>query len=63
MLETGLRERKKLRARQQLIDAAFKLFTKRGFDETTVADVAGNQGPPRESGGRTCAAGNKPPKR
>jgi AcrR family transcriptional regulator len=40
MLETGLRERKKLRARQQLIDAAFKLFTKRGFDETTVADVA-----------------------
>jgi len=40
MLETGLRERKKLRARQQLIDAAFKLFTKRGFDKTTISDVA-----------------------
>jgi len=40
MLEAGLRERKKLRARQQLIDAAFRLFTKRGFDATTVADVA-----------------------
>ncbi len=40
MLEAGLRERKKLRARQQLIDAAFHLFTTRGFDATTVADVA-----------------------
>jgi AcrR family transcriptional regulator len=40
MTETGLRERKKLRARQQLIDAAFRLFTKHGFDATTVADVA-----------------------
>ena len=40
MFEAGLRERKKLRARQQLIDAAFRLFTKRGFDATTVADVA-----------------------
>ncbi len=40
MLDAGLRERKKLRARQQLIDAAFRLFTKRGFDATTVADVA-----------------------
>jgi AcrR family transcriptional regulator len=40
MQEAGLRERKKVRARQQLIDAAFRLFTKRGFDATTVADVA-----------------------
>jgi AcrR family transcriptional regulator len=40
MLEPGLRERKKLHARQHLIDAAFRLFTKRGFDGTTVADVA-----------------------
>src|SRR5260370_28382463 len=40
MSESSLRERKKLRARQQLIDAAFALFTKHGFDKTTVADVA-----------------------
>jgi AcrR family transcriptional regulator len=35
----GLRERKKLRAREQLMEAAFKLFERRGFDGTTIDDV------------------------
>src|SRR5215470_12204694 len=35
-----LRERKKLRARRALADAALRLFTDNGFDDTTLDDLA-----------------------
>lgn len=36
----SLRDRKRARTRQALIDAATDLFERKGYDETTIADIA-----------------------
>ena len=38
--ETGWRERKKQKTRRALADAATRLFAERGYEETTIADLA-----------------------
>jgi AcrR family transcriptional regulator len=38
--EPGLRERKKERTRLALIEAAIDLFDRKGYDETTIAEIA-----------------------
>jgi AcrR family transcriptional regulator len=37
---SSLRERKRIRTRQALIDAAAELFDRNGYDGTTIADIA-----------------------
>lgn len=39
--EPGLRERKKERVRAQLMEAAVRLFSKKGMSETTIDDIVG----------------------
>ncbi|MFI9815974.1 TetR/AcrR family transcriptional regulator [Saccharothrix variisporea] len=36
----SLRDRKRARTRQALVDAATELFASKGYDETTIADIA-----------------------
>jgi len=40
MTEIGLRERSKARRRAAIIRAAYELFAARGYDATTIADIA-----------------------
>jgi AcrR family transcriptional regulator len=39
-VEQGLRERKKQRTREQIVEAAMRLFSQRGYHATTIADIA-----------------------
>src|SRR5580692_1156455 len=38
-LEVGLRERKKARLRQQIIDTSIRMFRKRGYEATRIDDI------------------------
>jgi len=40
MTRPGLRERKKRRTRDALVCAAVRLFDQKGYEQTTVAEIA-----------------------
>jgi AcrR family transcriptional regulator len=40
--KTGLRERKKVRLRKQIIDTSIRLFRKRGYENTRIDDIVQN---------------------
>jgi AcrR family transcriptional regulator len=42
--EMGLRERKRQQTRQELISTAMRLFEERGYEQTTVAEIASTAG-------------------
>ncbi|MEU4543468.1 TetR/AcrR family transcriptional regulator [Nonomuraea dietziae] len=39
-VETGLRARKKARTRRALVEGAMRLFTQKGYEQTTLAEIA-----------------------
>ena len=45
----GLRERKKQRVRQRILDVCGRLFRERGFDETTIDDIVHEVGISRQT--------------
>lgn len=40
MSTVGLRERKKIQRREDIVQSAMQLFAEQGYDETTIADIA-----------------------